>query len=213
MLQSVSFRVAGTDVPGILHLPDGEAVGGAVVLQAIDADPATPHVVAACEALAGAGVGALRFAYRRDPSAPATPDSALADVGGAVRLVKAHPALRQQLAIVGFFSGALVAALAAGRDSRIRSAVLVAPPLRLGDDPRWKPVAELSRTRARVLLLRGADDSEVSAADLERYASVLTQARVTNRAVTITGADHRFAAADALTRMAEATAAWVRESL
>jgi len=64
----------------------------------------------------------------------------------------------------------LVAAVAAGRDSRIAAAVLVGAP---GDiaDLRWRPIAELSRTRARVLLAGGAAG---------RYAAVLMQARVRN---------------------------------
>src|SRR5205807_1136343 len=54
---------------------------------------------------------------------------------------------------------------------------------------------------------------ESGLADAERYAAVLSQARVTHRLVTIEGGDHDFAPATARARMVETVAAWVRESL
>src|SRR5437667_2757988 len=45
-----------------------------------------------------------------------------------VRLLKAHPDVPERLAVVGFSFGGTVAALVAGRDSRIRAAVLAAAP-------------------------------------------------------------------------------------
>lgn len=125
-------------------------------------------MVATCAALAAAGVGALRFRFRE----PATLDSALADAAGAVRLLRAHPSLPNTVGIVGFGFGAAVAAVAAGRDSRLKAAALVDPPAQLGESRR--PLAEVSRTRARVLVLSDSPDGE-------RYATVLSQARVTNR--------------------------------
>ena len=76
----------------------------------------------------------------------------------------------------------------------------------------WKPIAELSRTRARVLLVWGSRDTQVPFADAERYAAVLSQARVTHRIVTIDGADHDFEPEAARARMTEAVSAWVAES-
>ncbi len=216
MLQRVSFPVSGAEVEGILHLPDGETVGAAAVLHGFGGHPEQPHIVATCDALAAAGVGALRFAYRDHEPPRMTLDGALADAAAALRLLKAHPSLRGSLGVVGFSFGGTVAAIAAGRDSRLRAAALAAAPAhfaRTEADARWKPVAELSRTRARVLLLWGSRDTEVPFENAERYAAVLTQARVTNRVVTIAGADHDFSPSAARERMLGVLSAWIRESL
>ncbi len=165
MHQRVSFRSGGADSLGVLHLPEREAVGGVAVFGALDDTSDDTHA-GLCAAFAREGVAALRFAYRQ----PATFESALADVAGAVRLLKAHPLVPERLAVAGHTVGGAVAAVAAGRDSRIAAAVLVGAPGNFAD-PRWRPIAELSRTRARVLLVGG---------DAERYGPVLTQARVRN---------------------------------
>ena len=118
------------------------------------------------------GIAALRFAYRDHQPPKMTLDSALADAAGAIRLLKAHPQVPERLGIVGFSFGGTVAALVAGRDSRIRAAVLAAAPALAqahfkawSNDGKWKPVAELSRTRARVLLIRGSRDTQVPLED------------------------------------------------
>ena len=219
-VQAVSFAVPSGELEGVLHLPETAAVGGCVVLHGFGGDPDQPHIVATCAGLAHAGVAALRFAFRDHQPPRMTLESGLADAAGAVRLLKAHPGVPERLGVVGFSFGGTVAALAAGRDSRIRAAVLAAAPAAAGprftawsNDGKWKPVAEMSRTRARVLLIWGSRDTEVPYADAERYAAVLSQARVTHRLVTIEGGDHDFAPATARARMVEAVAAWVRESL
>ena len=211
--QRVSFKVPTGDIAGVLHLPEGEAVGGSAVLHGFGGHPDQPHIVDTCEALAGAGVAALRFAYRDHEPPRMTLESALADVAGAVRLLKAHPDMPDRLGLVGFSFGGTVAAIAAGRDSRVRAAVLAAAPAGWQRDGQWKPVAELSRTRARVLLIWGSRDSQVAFENAERYRSVLSQARVTNKVVTIEGGDHDFQPAAARERMAATVAEWVRESL
>ena len=220
MLQRVSFNVADREIEGVLHLPDSEPLGGAPVLHGFGGHPEQPHIVATCEALAKAGVAALRFAYRDHQPPKMTLDSALADAAGAIRLLKAHPQVPERLAIVGFSFGGTVAALVAGRDSRIRAAVLAAAPALAqpqfkawSNDGKWKPIAELSRTRARVFLIWGSRDTQVPFEDAERYAAVLSQARVTHRIVTIEGGEHDFAPAAPRAKMAQVVAEWVRESL
>jgi dienelactone hydrolase len=217
--QSVAIAVEGRELDGVLHLAEGQALGGAAVLHGFGGDPGQPHIVTTCEALAKVGVAALRFAYRDHSPPRMTLASGLADAAGAVRVLKAHPLVPERLGVVGFSFGGTVAALVAGRDSRIRAAVLAAAPAVAGpqfsawtNDGKWKPVAELSRTRARVLLIWGSRDTEVPFADAERYASVLSQARVTHRTVVIEGGDHDFAPAEPRARMAAAVAEWVRES-
>ncbi len=218
-LQRVSFVVPHGELEGILHLPEGRATGGAAVLHGYGGHPDQPHIMATCEALAGSGVAALRFAYRDHQPPRMTLESALADTAGAIRLLKAHPDIPERLGIVGFSFGGTVAAIAAGRDSRIRAAVLAAAPARPSplsaaqQDDKWKPVAELSRTRARVLLIWGSRDTEVPFADAERYSAVLSQARVTHRIAKIEGGNHDFEPAAAREKMTQTVADWVRESI
>jgi dienelactone hydrolase len=211
--QRVSIRVEDREVDGILHLAEASPVGGAAVLHGFGGDPDQPHIVATCEALAKTGVAALRFAYRDHQPPRMTLATALADAAGAVRVLKAHPDVPERLGIVGFSFGGAVAALAAGRDSRVRAAVLAAAPAAFGSDPKWKPLAEVSRTRARVLLIWGSRDTEVPLENAERYMAVLTQARVRNELVTIEGADHDFGPAGPRAKMTATVADWLRRSL
>ena len=218
--QRIGIRVGDAELDAVLHLPDTSAVGGAAVLHGFGGDPDQPHVVATCEALASVGVAALRFAYRDHRPPRMTLASGLADAAGAIRLLKGHPDVPERLGVVGFSFGGTVAALVAGRDSRIRAAVLAAAPAVAGshftawsNDGKWKPVAELSRTRARVLLVWGSRDTEVPFENAERYAAVLSQARVPNRTVTIEGGDHDFAPAGPRAKMAQTVAEWMRENL
>lgn len=211
--QRVGIRVEGTELDGILHLPESSAIGGAAVLHGFGGHPDQLHIVATCEALATIGIAALRFAYRDHLPPRMTLASGLADAAGAIRVLKAHPDVPERLGVVGFSFGGTVAALVAGRDSRIRGAVLAAAPAQFGADPKWKPVAELSRTRARVLLVWGSRDSQVPFENAERYAAVLSQARVPNRIVTIEGGDHDFAPAGPRAKMTETVAEWLRQAL
>ena len=217
-LQRVSFVVPTGEIEGVLHLPETTCIGGCVVLHGYGGHPDQPHILATCVALADAGIAALRFAYRDHQPPRMTLETALADAIGAIRLMKAHPSSTGALAIAGFSFGGTVAAIAAGRDSRLRAAVLAAAPARTSPrsealrDDKWKPVAELSRTRARVLLIWGSRDTQVPFENAERYASVLSQARVTNRIVTIEGGNHDFEPAAARAKMTAAISDWVRES-
>ena len=211
--QRVGIRVGNVELEGVLHLPDTSAIGGVAVLHGFGGHPDQAHIVATCDALASAGVAALRFAYRDHQPPRMTLASGLADAAGAIRVLKAHPDVPERLGVLGFSFGGTVAALVAGRDSRVRAAVLAAAPAQFGNDPKWKPLAELSRTRARVLLVWGSRDSQVPFENAERYAAVLSQARVPNRVVTIEGADHDFAPAGPRAKMTETVAEWIRETL
>ncbi len=205
MLQRVSFPVAGTEVEGVLHLPDGETLGGAVEMGGGDSD-AGAYI---CDALAAVGVAALRSTFRvqRDTAA------GLADAAAAIRLLRAHPAIPQRIGVVGHSQGGLVAAVAAGRDSRVRAAAILAAPAERDYTGTLRPIAELSRTRARVLLVYAGADELVAPQDAERYASVLRQAGVVHRLVTIEGADHQFSAPDHRARMLVALTDWMRSAL
>ncbi len=212
MKQAVSFPVAGREVLGVLHLADlGEAVGGALVLHGWGGGPDQPHVVATCEALASVGVAALRFAFRDHEPPAMTLDTALEDAAAALRLLRAHSGVGDRIAAVGFSFGGCVAARVAGRDHRIRGAVLAAAPAEFQGDRR--ALIEVTRTRAKVLLLRGTRDAIVAPAEAERYATVLSQARVNHRLLTIEGGDHDFAPDAPQAAMTAAVTVFVRECL
>jgi dienelactone hydrolase len=207
VLQRVSFPVAGTEIEGILHLPEGATVGGVAVLPGRGG--AIERSAYLGESLAAAGIAALRFAFRIDSDALA----GLADTGGAVRLLRAHPAIPQRIGVLGWSFGGAVAAMAAGRDSRIRAAVLVSAPAAREYFGTAKPLAEITRTRAKVLLVRGSTDDVVAPADADRYAQVLTQARVANRVVTIESGDHNFTDPARRAEMLGIVTTWLREAL
>lgn len=192
MLQSISFPVAGSEILAILHLPAREAVGGIAMLLDRGMAYEHPDVLLTCNALADAGIAALRFEWR---SAHPALDDAVGDVAGALRLLKAHPALPGSIGVGGFGFGAAVAAVAAGRDSRVKVVVLVRPPAEV--DGARRPIAEVTRTRARVLLVHGEAPD-----DTDRYAPVLSQARVT----------HRIADAPPRDRLGREIAQWAAES-
>jgi len=171
VLQSVSFPVAGGEVLAILHLPQGDAAGALVVLPDRGMNYEHPDVLLTCNALAETRVGALRFDWRAPRPGL---DDAVSDVAAALRLLKAHPSLPGAIGVAGFGFGGAVAAIAAGRDSRVRVAVLVDAPAEV--DGSRRPLVEVTRTRGRVLLVHGEEVGEA-----ERYGSVLSQARVTHR--------------------------------
>lgn len=191
MLQSVSFPVAGSEVGAILHIPDREPVGAVAVLCDRGMQYEHPDVLLTANALADAGVGALRWDWR---TAQPALDDALADVVAGLRLLKAHPALPGAIGVVGFGFGAAVAAVAAGRDSRMKVAVLVGAPAEV--DGSRRPLVEVTRTRARVLVV------PTTGADADRYGAVLSQARVTHRRVVPPSRE----------RLGREIATWARES-
>ena len=206
MLQRVSFPVGGTEVEGILHLPDGETLGGVAVLAGRVHTIET--VAYLCEAIAAGGVAALRFAHRGDDGL-----ERLAETAGAIRMLRGHPAIPQRTGVVGHSYGAAIAALAAGRDSRIRSAVLIVPPAQRDYFGTVKPVAELSRTRAKVLIVSATADEVVDPGDSERYASVLRQGGAPCRVVRVEGADHMFTRPEDREALTATVSGWLRETL
>ena len=206
MLQRISFPVPGGEIAGILHLPDGEVHGAVAVLAGrVHTIDSAAYL---CEPIAGAGFAALRFAHRSDDGL-----ERLADTAAAIRLLRAHPAIPQWVGVVGQSYGAAIAALAAGRDSRLRSVVLIAPPAQRDYFGPIKPVAELSRTRARVLIISPTADTVVPPADGDRYATVLRQGGAPCRVLRIDGADHQFTDPEHRASMVAAVTAWLRETL
>ncbi len=77
--QRVGIRVDGREIDGVMHLPDATTIGGAAVLHGFGGDPDQPHIVATCEALANAGVAALRERIPADMSGFAATKDGLRD--------------------------------------------------------------------------------------------------------------------------------------
>lgn len=213
MLQRVSFSVRGVERIGVLHLTDGEAAGAAVVLHGLGGHPDQPHIVEAAAALAGAGVAAYRFPYRDHQPPRMTLASSLEDAEAAIEMLRAHPQVDAvKLALVGFSFGGAVAALLAGQERAVRAVVLAAAPSRR--DGHLDPISALARSKARVLLLWGSNDTQVAPIHAERYMTALEKARVRHELVTIEGADHDFGPPRVRTEVMARLASWVvREAL
>ncbi len=114
---------------------------------------------------------------------------------------------------MGHSYGAAIAALVAGRDSRLRTAVLIVPPAQRDYFGSIKPIAELSRTRAKVLIVAATADEVVDPADGERYAAVLRQGGAPLRVTRIEGADHMFTGPEHRAALSATVASWLRETL
>lgn len=212
MLQRVSFVVAKRDVLGVLHLPEGAARGGAVVLHGFGGHPDQAHIVGTCAALAAAGVAALRFAYRDHLPPRMTLASALEDARGATTLLRAHPSVPERLGVVGFSFGGAAAALLAGRERSIRALVLAGGTS--DGDGELQPLRAVAKTKASVLLLWGTNDTIVSHGHADRYAMALGRAAAAARVVDIEGADHDFGPTEReRARMASEVADFVAETL
>ena len=74
-------------------------------------------------------------------------------------------------------------------------------------------MAELSRTRAKVLLGGATADEIVPPEHTERYAALLRQAGVAHQVVQVEGADHQFTLPAFRTALLEAVTSWFRETL
>lgn len=212
MLQRVSFAVHDVERIGVLHLPDGDARGAALVLHGLGGHPDQPHIVETATALAACGVAAYRFPYRDHQPPRMTLASSLEDGEAALAVLRAHERVASaRLALVGFSFGGAVAALLAGRERSVTAVVLAAAPSRR--DGQHDPVSALARSKARVLLLWGAKDTEVSTLHAERYETALTKARVPYERVIVEGADHDFGPAARRAEMVSRLAGWVRGTL
>ena len=64
-----------------------------------------------------------------------------------------------------------------------------------------------------MLLIWGSRDTQVPLTNAERYAAVLSQARVSHRTAIVQGGDHDFAPAAARDKMAQEVSEWCRENL
>jgi dipeptidyl aminopeptidase/acylaminoacyl peptidase len=156
-------------------------------------------------------VAAYRFPYRDHQPPKMSLASALEDAEAAVELLAAHPQVdAKKLAVVGFSFGGAVAALLAGGERRIRAAVLGAGTSKR--DGYLDPVGVLAKSKARVLLIWGSQDTEVATIHADRYTTALTKAGVVHEFVTLEGADHDFGPAASRAQLAARVVSWVRES-
>lgn len=248
---SLVLEVEGQRLLAVLHRPTakGEKRPAAALFHGLVGSKDQPHrmLVKLADRLAAAGAVALRVDFRGRGESDGdaldiTPARDLADASRAVFALAAQPDVDpNRLGLVGLSWGAAVAALVAGRDTRIASTVLISwapgdapwqPELRDVDgrvaadvdgnligEPffveaaRLRPLEELKRTRGAVLLLHGAADQATPAERVRAAAQALAQPGRRCESVAITGADHAFMRYEWETAAIERAMGWLRETL
>lgn len=154
-IREVAFHSGQLMLEGVLHLPAASPGPAAVVCHPHPAYGGDMHsyvVTAVCDALASAGVAALRFNFRGVGGSEGQHEGGQGerdDVRAALDWLQSLPEVqRNRLALAGYSFGALVAAASGGF---VRAIALVSP-----------PAADLSldaiALRTPVLVVSGEDD-------------------------------------------------------
>ena len=129
----IVFRVHGTKVSGVLHLPSGRGKPPAVVMcHGFTGNKMEAHFmfVKTARALCASGIAAFRFDCRGSGESGGkfehmTVPGEIADARGALSLVSRHRAIdSRRIGIMGLSLGGMVAANAAARESCVRSLAL-----------------------------------------------------------------------------------------
>ncbi len=152
---------AGRNMAGTLHIPDGEGpFPGALVVHGFRGNRNEPHITAVTDALAWAGLVALRIDLTNNLGESdgsfhdLTVDQEVRDAQDALGRLAVHASVDgSRLGITGHSLGGLVAALAAAGDDRVKAVVTLsavfdmAPRLQtlFGPDKiaRWKEQGEM----------------------------------------------------------------------
>ena len=137
-MRSIMFPSGDLSLEGVLHLPDSTPAPGVVVCHPhplYGGDMDNNVVVAACQALAGHGIAALRFNFRGAGQSEGAFDEGRGerdDVGAALAHLAALPEIdAKRVGLAGYSFGALVAAEAAS--GALRGLALVSPPVAFSD--------------------------------------------------------------------------------
>jgi len=190
--EEVTFPSGRIKLEGVLHLPDGRARNGlaAVVCH--------PHplfggsmdnlvVVKMCEALAEAGVRALRFNFRGVGASGGDHsggEEEASDVVSAMRFLKGRNG-KVSVGLAGYSFGAGMALLAALGDIGVKKVACVALPARL-----LKVKVDLSKVKGLSVLLIGGSNDTV--APLDDMKAVEAGSKGKARLEVIQGTDHFF---------------------
>lgn len=138
LVRNETFQSGALALEGALHLPLRAPAPGVVVCHPhpqYGGDMENNVVVAACQALVGRGVAALRFNFRGVGGSEGAFDQGVGERGDA-RAALAHLASlpeidAKRLGLVGYSFGAMVAAEVAS--SELRALALISPPVAFGD--------------------------------------------------------------------------------
>jgi alpha/beta superfamily hydrolase len=157
----------------------------------------SPVLSQMAHACAGAGLATLRFDWRGVGGSAGLPSGERADADEDYHAALDHLAetVEGPVCVCGYSYGAAAALRAAGRDQRVRDAILVAPPPSLID------ASDLGDAR-RALVLVGEEDEIASPDALRALVSHWRSASL----VIVPGADHFFGVG--LTEIGRAITAW-----
>jgi dienelactone hydrolase len=142
----ITFRSAGEQVVGMLHLPEGKGPFPAVVFfHGFTGNKSEAHrlFVQTARGLAGAGVAALRIDFRGSGDSAGefsqmSVSSEVADGHAALRYLRGRRDIdRQRIGILGMSMGGMVASLVTADEPEVRAVVL------------WNPVADAKGLRDR----------------------------------------------------------------
>jgi len=136
--RSIMFPSGDLSLEGALHLPDAMPAPGVVVCHPhplYGGDMDNNVVLAACEALAGRGVAALRFNFRGAGGSEGAFDDGRGerdDVRAALAHLTTLPEIdATRVGLIGYSFGALMAA--EGASGALRGLALISPPVAYGD--------------------------------------------------------------------------------
>lgn len=172
---AVTIPCGEITLEGVAHLPSAPHDQGAVVVchphPLYGGDMENPVVVTLCQALAAAGLAALRFNFRgtgrsggRHQQGIGEQEDVLAALAAAQRLPEVDG---QRLGLAGYSFGAMVAAAAAPRAEKVRALALISPPMQgLREDT-------LAGLAAPKLILSGEADALAPPPELQRWAARL----------------------------------------
>jgi hypothetical protein len=184
--QHVTFSVAGLTLEGVFHRPETGSPFPAVAVchphPLYGGDMHNSVVVAICEGLASAGMGALRFNFRGSGASQGSFGDGIEerdDVQAALDYLERAPDVDSgRMGLAGYSFGALVALMAV--DERVRGVAAVSPPLAMQDLSGWE-------LRCPALFVFGADDVIAPA---ERLADIVPSLKGAHQRVIVPGADH-----------------------
>ena len=197
----------GTALEGRLGLP--QAPWGGIVIShphpLYGGDMDNPVVIRVAEVCADLGLATLRFNFRgvgASTGAHGGGDAERDDVLAALAYLARELPAGGPVVLAGYSFGAVVAAQVVGHGARVAGLALIAPPLSMGGDAPFLPLADGA---APLLIVVGSQDEYSPRSVLDGLASRLPRARVR----VVEGANHFFFGK--LFALGEAVADWARE--
>ncbi len=171
LLKRLDISSTAAVLEGVAHLPEGDPLGAVVVCHPhplYGGDMDNHVVLALCQALADAGLLALRFNFRGTGRSTGSHDQGRAEQEDVLAALSQAASLLGPaggpLGLAGYSFGAVMAALAAPRAQRVAALALVSPPARALED------TALDAYQGPKLIVAGDADQFAPAQDLQRLA-------------------------------------------